>query len=108
MVLTSAANGTLTTTASEQNFFDVTALKHYATWVHAQNMAAGDVVKIKVYVKDTNGAAMRLYKTKTVTFAQLKSDVSIFIPFLPSQQYKVSIQRISGPDRAFTWERMEA
>ena len=104
MVLT-FVDGTLTTTASEQNLFDVTADAHYATYIFTHNMASGDTVVIKIYVKDQNGATMRLYHTATLTGAQ--TDPAYFIPFLPTKQYKVSIQRTGGTDRAYTWQRVE-
>ena len=95
----------ITTTASEQNLFDITGDAHYATYIFTHNMASGDNITIKVYVKDQNGSAMRLFDTITLQDAQ--ANPAYFISFLPAKQYKVSIQRISGTDRNFTWQRIE-
>jgi len=98
-------NGTITTDATEQNLFDVTALKHYATTIFTHNMLAGDEVEIKIYKKDSNAVVMRVYRTSSIKDAQ--SDPAFFIPFLPSAQYRVTIKRILGTDRAYTWNRYE-
>jgi len=68
-------------------------------------MVAGDTVVIRVYVKDQNGATMRVWTQKTLTDAQTNEPVW-FAPFLPTKQYKVTIQRTAGTDRAFTWQRV--
>jgi len=105
MVLT-FSNGTITTTASEQNLFDITADSHFATWVFTHNLQAADTVVLKVYVYDENGTTMRLYETETISGVQ--ADPSIFIPFIPTKQYRVSIQRTAGSDRAVTWQRIQS
>lgn len=98
-------DGTITTSASEQNLFDVTADAHYATHIFLHNMTASETFVIKVYVKDQNATTMRLYHTGTLTGVQ--SDPAYFIPFLPTKQYRVSIQRTAGTDRAVTWQRID-
>jgi len=98
-------NGSITTTAVEQNLFDITALKHFATTIFTHNMVAGDKVEIKVYKLDVNSAVMRSYRTKSLKDVQ--SDPATFIPFLPTSQYRITIKRIAGVDRTFTWVRYE-
>ena len=98
-------SGTITTTASEQTIWDITADNHFAGWIHAHNMVASDVVVIKVYVKDQNAGTMRLYVTQTLSNAQ--TEPAFHIPFVPTKQHKVTIQRTGGADRAFTWLRAE-
>src|SRR5574339_229632 len=95
----------ITTSASEQNLFDVTGDAHYSTFIFAHNMATGDTVTIRVYVKDQNGAAMRLFDV--ITLQDSQTSPAYFVPFLPAKQYKVSIQRTAGTDRNFTWLRVE-
>lgn len=102
---TLSTDGTITTTASEANLFDITGQAHYATFIYMHNMQAGDTVVIKIYVKDVNAATMRLYQT--VTKSDVQADPAGFIGFLFATQYKVSIQRTAGTDRAFTWQRIE-
>jgi hypothetical protein len=98
-------DGTITTTASEQNLFDITSDAHFATWVFLHNMTASETFVVKVYVKDQNGAAMRLTENEPITGVQ--DPPSLYFAFVPTKQYKVSIQRTAGTDRAVTWQRIE-
>jgi len=100
------SNDTITTDGTEQDLFDITSDQHFATWLFTHNMQSGDTITIKVYVLDENAAVMRLYETQTVTGAQ--TDPAIFIPFIPTKQYKVSIQRTAGTDRSFNWMRIQS
>lgn len=106
MVLTHA-NGSETTDGTEQNLFAITAnLKHYATWLFTQNMVSGDTIQVRVYVRDENTPAERKYIDTEISGAQ--ADPAFFIPFVPSLEYRVSIQRTAGPDKLYTWVRSEA
>lgn len=70
-------------------------------------MASADTVEIKVYVKDVQGATMRVYQTQQITGIQ--AEPSFFIPYLPARQYKVTIKRIAGTtDKSFNWLRVES
>lgn len=100
------ADGTITTTASEQDLFDITAgPKYFSTIIFLNAMTSTETFIIKVYVYDTNGATYRVYQTITLTGVQ--SDPAGYIPTLLSSQYKVTIQRTAGTDRAVTWKRFE-
>jgi len=98
-------DGTITSTTSEVDIFDVTADAHYACWIFAHNMAAGDTMVFKVYVKDQNGTTMRVWVQKTLTDAQT-NEPAFFVPFVATKQYKISIQKTVGTNRAFTWQRI--
>ncbi len=100
-------DGTITTSASEQNLFDTTTDRHFATWLFFHNQQSGDVFTVKVYVKDQNGATMRIYENRSIAFSDVSGNPAVFIPPVPTKQYKVSIQRTSGVDRAVTWQRAE-
>ena len=102
----SFVDGNVTTDGTEQNLFDITADNHFATWIFTHNMASGDSVTIKVYVYDNNATTLRLYESVTLTDAQ--SIPAMFIPFIPTKEYKVSIQRVAGTDRNYTWQRMQS
>ncbi len=107
MVLTHA-NGTLTTNATEQNLFNIVAggPKHFATWIFLDAMAASSVYQIRVYVRDEADAAERKYIDTEVSGVQ--TDPAFFVPFVPSDQYRVSIQRTAGTDVEISWVRAEA
>ncbi len=98
-------DGSVLTDGTEQTLFDVSTLKHYAADIFTHNMLAGDIVEIKVYKKDDNAAVMRVYRTRKIKNVQ--ADPAFFIPFLPTSQYKVTIKRIAGTDRTYTWNRYE-
>src|SRR5687768_8594358 len=98
-------DGTITTTASEQNLFDVTADAYYATHIFLHNMTATETFVIKVYVKDQNAATMRVHST--ITRSGVQSDPAGFIAPMATKQYRVSIQRTAGTDRAVTWQRID-
>lgn len=98
-------DGSTTSTASEANLFDTTGDAHYGAWIFTHNMQAGDTVIFKVYSKDQNGATMRIWITKTLQDAQ--TEPAYFVPFVATKQYKITVQRTSGTDRAYTWQRIE-
>jgi hypothetical protein len=100
-------DGTQTTTASEVDLFSITTggPKYFTTILFLHNMTATETFVFKVYVYDTNGAAYRLFQT--ITRVGVQADPAGYIPTVLSAQYKVSIQRTAGTDRAITWERFE-
>lgn len=99
-------SGSITSTASEQTVWDVTADENIGGWIFTHNMTSGDTITIKVYVKDTNGSAMRTYLTTPLSGVQ--SDPAFYLPFVATREHKVTIQRTAGSDRAYTWQRIEA
>jgi len=99
-------DGNITTNATEQFLFDITALRHFATWVYMDNLVGSDSVQVRVYIQDPNDSAtMKKYIDVLISDAQ--SNPSFYIPWVPTQQYQVSIQRITGPDKLITWCRKE-
>jgi hypothetical protein len=105
MALTSF-DGSITTSGAEQDLFNITALRHFATWVYLDNLVGGDSVQIRVYIQDPNDSAtMKKYIDVLISDAQ--STPSFYIPWVPTNQYRVTIQRISGTDKSITWCRKE-
>lgn len=95
----------LTTDGTEQNLFDVTVTAHHACYIFTQNMQNGDMITIRVYIWDNDSSAYR--KISTYYVENVQTEPAWFESFLPSQQYKVSIQRTAGTDRNYTWMRVE-
>ena len=106
MALTEA-DGTITTTASEQSLFDITTggPKYFTSIIFLHNMTATETFRIRVYVYDSNGAAYRTMVDETITAAQ--DPPAYYMPTVLSSQYKVTIIRTAGTDRAVTWKRFE-
>jgi hypothetical protein len=100
-------DGSITTSVAEQDLFDITADEHFATWLFFHNMQSGDIMQVKVYVRDQNTTTSRIYENRTVTFSDVSSSPSIFIPFVSTKRYRVTIQRTGGVDRDVTWQRAQ-
>lgn len=99
-------DGNITTNGTEQDLFDITSLSHFATWVYLDNLLNGDSVQIRVYIQDPNDSAI-MKKYIDVLISDAQSTPSFYIPWVPSNQYRVSIQRVSGSDKNVTWCRKE-
>ena len=98
-------DGAVTTDGTEQTLFDITAEAHFSFYLFTHNMQAGDSVTIRVYVMDSEGSTMR--KIETIALQNVQSDPTWFYPFLPATEYKATIQRTSGTDRGYNWQRIE-
>jgi hypothetical protein len=98
-------NGSITSTATEQDLFSVVGDKYYATWIFTHNMLSGDTISVRVYIKDPNGAQLRKYADEPITGVQVST--AWYIHLVPASEYKVSIIRTAGTDRAYTWLRAE-
>ena len=99
-------DGTVLTDGTEQDLFDITSLSHYASWVYLDNLVDGGSVQIRVFIQDPNDSAqMKKYIDTLISDAQ--SNPSFYIPWVPTQQYRVSVQRVSGSDINITWCRKE-
>jgi hypothetical protein len=98
-------SGSITTTASEQNLFDITGNAIFMTSIFTHNMASGDTIVIKLYVKDQVSSTMRLFDTQTLTGDQPED--AKYIDAIAARQYRVTIQRTAGTDRTYNWDRVE-
>ncbi len=97
-------NGSILTDGTEQDLFDETALQHYATWIFLDNLLGGESVQIRVYIQDpADSNSMKKYIDVLVSDAQ--GSPSFYIPWTPTEQYRVSIQRVSGAGQTITWCR---
>jgi len=109
MVLTLAQTGAIVITDnSETEVFNVSSIKHYATWLHVNQMVAGDKLVIRVFVFDDQSSVQRKYLDVEIVGAQTVP--AIFIPFVPSGQYRVTIQQtepFAGPFHTYNFQRYE-
>ncbi len=105
MVLT-LFDGNITATGTEQDLFNITADKLYATTVFTNNLQNGDSVAIRVYVRDENDA-QTMKKFIDVEVADAQGSPAFFVPHLPTKQYQVTIQTTGGVNRQFFWQRSE-
>lgn len=98
-------NGTITSSAAEQTLFDVIADKYFSTHLFCHNMQAGDSIVVRLYIKDVNAGTLRLHTQETISGVQTAPDW--YLHLIPTPEYKVTIQRTGGVDRAYTWLRAE-
>ena len=97
-------NGSVLTDGTEQDLFDLTALQHYATWIFLDELLTGDSIQVRVFIQDpADASAMKKYIDVLVSGAQ--SNPAFYIPWTPTEQYKVSVQRFLGAEHTITWCR---
>jgi len=107
MGLEEGAKGALTVTAVIANLFaSQTTLKHYSTWIFFHNLVSGDSIEITIHVNDPQDVTERIYDKFTVADAQ--SEPGVFIPFLPTDSFRIEAQKLTGIDREITWVRYES
>jgi len=106
MVLGLAASGNLTTNGTEQILFTQSSVNHYAVYIYTQNMQAGDELTIRVFVLDDDGVTLRKYLD--IALAGIQISPAVFIPFIPTGQYRCTIQRTLGVDRNYTFNAWTA
>lgn len=106
MALTES-DGSITTTAAEQSLFDITTggPKYFTSIIFLNAMTATETFRIRVYVYDSNAASYRTMVDETIIGAQ--DPPAYYMPSVLSSQYKVTIIRTAGTDRAVTWKRFE-
>lgn len=101
-------SGTITSNATEQNIFttDPAGDRIYSCWINTHAMIAGDQIEVRVYQLDSQLSVMRVWQGPTV-ISGLQSEPSFYIHAIPTAQYRVTIKRIAGTDRAYSWTRWE-
>jgi hypothetical protein len=97
-------SGTYTTTSSEANIFsDVVDTKVHGCLLFLHNMTSTETFVFKIYLYDPTGTpAFRLFDTITKTGVQ--STPAYYVPFIPSRQYRISVQRTAGSDRVIDYD----
>lgn len=107
MTLTFPANGATATTASEATLNEITS-DDDAYWgamvIVPAAFTGTDSAIIKFYTYDINAATItgKIQYPKTITGSQAAAPV-IYIPLVPCKRYRLTIQRLAGTDRTFTW-----
>lgn len=106
MALTFTA-GTKTTTSSESDIFTpITTAGYHGLHIFTQNMTATETFVIRVYTWDSNATAQaRQFDVITLTGDQAND--ANFIPMIPTEQYKVTVQRTAGTDRVLNFVRVQ-
>lgn len=94
-------DGATTTDGSEQTLWDVTGLNHYAGWLYLHNMTSTETLVVKIYVYDSEKTTYRIWDTWTYTGAQ--AHPAVFIPYISSARFKVTMQLTAGTNKEISW-----
>jgi len=78
-----------------------TLLRYYATKIDLTNMISTSVITIRIY--DNINATERIYDTQV--FQGVQDIPEVFIPFLPSSNYRVSVQSVNTNSITIPWSR---
>ena len=98
MALSETLKGTPTIDNTVNDLFaSQTIRQHYATWIFFNNLTLGDSFEITIFVNDSNTPAEIIYDQFIVTDAQ--PTPGVFIPFVPTDSYRVTAQKLTGTDR---------
>lgn len=102
-----AQHGTVTLSALNSEICFITKTDgpyHYSCYIFLDNMASGDIIKVKVQVYDETAGSWKSYEQdKIVNYNDIDSKTSMFIPFLPANRWRVCIKQTAGTPRAFNW-----
>jgi len=105
--LVSLTDGSQAVTDTETNLFDLDAADlFYAVWIDLTPILAADTFVIKVYVDEANAGTERTYLDETMVGVQDPS--MIYIPPIPADHIRVTMQRTAGTNRTFEWRRAES
>ena len=107
MALTEGAKGAQLMTGSAANLFSsVTTIAHYAMYIFTDALQSGDILRIIIYVNDPQDSTERIYDQFDVSGVQSKP--AVFIPFLPTDSYRVTAHQTAGTNRTISWVRYES
>jgi len=101
MALTLAQQGSQLTTAAEIEIVNITSLNHFAAYIFTDPMQSGDRLTVRVFVLDDQGATTKKYLD--VELIDVQATPAVFIPFVPANQYRITIQRTGGVDRTYNF-----
>ena len=106
MVLSFDADGSQAVTDAEVELFAAqTDEKTYWCKVFCNDMMAGDTYIIRTYVQDENASTTRVLYEDEVTFSDIEDQPTYYIPPVPTNSFRVTMEKLSGTDRTFTWRR---
>jgi hypothetical protein len=107
MTLTFSANGSTATTASEATLSEITSDDdaYWGAMVYVPStFTTGDSVIMKFYIYDINATTItgKIVYARTITDSQA-AEPGFYFPPVAGKRYRLTIQRLLGTDRTFTW-----
>jgi hypothetical protein len=101
--LSEVAGGTKTADGTEQELVSVTGRGKYEGWVDLANMASGDTVVVREYLRLKTGGSWRLYASTTYTGAQTEPAIHATRK-LSEYGWRVTLQQTAGVMRTYDYE----
>jgi hypothetical protein len=104
-----AGSGTQTATiGTEHQLFNSSAAGTYIGFIDMVNMAAGDVVELRVYRMVLTGGTTRVAYKQIFQGAQVADDVikvaePVVVAITDSGAYRLTLKQTLGTGRAFPW-----
>lgn len=108
MTISEAFGITSTVVSSEIDLFDVvSAVRNYSTKIFLDGMLSNTIMILRVYDFDTQSSSEELYDTQT--FSGTQDPPEIFVPYIPTSNYRVTVEQVATGDSVFdvTWSRYE-
>jgi len=93
---------TLTADGTEQTIIESTSIGEIEGWIDLANMASGDTVIIRMYVKTKSGGTYRQYDSTTYSNAQTNPATHL-IKLSAKYGFKVTLQQTAGSYRTFDY-----
>lgn len=105
MAVTVASSGNQTATINtEHTLLDTTTAGVYAGYVDTTNLANGDVLELRVYVKANTNATLSVVFYISLRDAQTADGLVIVTPPLMSAvDWKFTLKQTAGTGRSFQW-----
>jgi hypothetical protein len=102
ITMTPFKEGTLTADGTEQLVAELDAIGSLEGWIDLANMASGDSVTIKVYVKMKSGGTYRLYDSSNYVGAQANPALhTIELPTIYG--IKITLQQTTGSYKTYDY-----
>jgi hypothetical protein len=104
---TVSSNGTQTAViGTEHTLFNPVTNKFFTAYIDLANMAANDIVEIRVSVIAKAAGAYRQYDIQT--YADVQLNPLVYIAPLPSDiGYKITLKQTAGTARTYDWKVYE-
>lgn len=108
MALSSASEGSQTATISTEHTLSTeTTAATYILSVDCANLANGDTVELRAYVKVRSTSTEAVYLLASYSHAQVE-DVKMSIPVPTLHSVKFTLKQTAGTGRAFDWNVIKA
>jgi hypothetical protein len=104
------SKGDLTATGGEDVLIDDTTNKWFSGYIDLENMASGDTVVIKTYIKvrSTGVSTLALWSTDTYVNAQTTKVIVFAAPMPSDVEFKITLTQTVGTFRVFPWKFYES